>query len=416
MTGWNMKGIPVLDPTEILDWDSKTKLGEGSFGVVYKVRYKKRDEIVAVKVTKKDHLASVERKKRQFAHEICISQQLNHRGCVKCYEVFQCREFIYMVIELVEGGELLDIIRKNGRLEEHHASRITRQLLEVLVYMHSKGIVHRDLKPENLLVTSQDLETLDIKVIDFGFSKFFGHRRDQPPEFNLQRFISTSINRYESTSHSPELVASAKGSLKYLAPEILKQIAYHGGYPRVSTRTEIQKLDIYAAGIVSYVMLCGRFPSRSRTACDILDDAKRGLSFDCQGWESVSAEAKDFCISLTNPQIEERPLAIEALRHEWVLVSEPPTPAVERPPTSVVFEEIEFKSCQSEHLIDALRREDSDIDEPLTDEELSELLGVQQEEVPQDIPQVPQKPSTTIQMSVRHKKHDTAHHDSNQAH
>jgi len=80
--------------------------------------------------------------------------------------------YYYLLTEFCEGGELLNMIMRLKNFTEKNAARIMKQLLSAVAYCHSKHIVHRDLKPENMLFESKDIES-NIKIIDFGTSKFF---------------------------------------------------------------------------------------------------------------------------------------------------------------------------------------------------------------------------------------------------
>jgi len=86
------------------------------------------------------------------------------------HHIFESKKKIYLVTELLEGGELFDLIVERGHFSETDASKLIRKVVEALAYLHSKNIVHRDLKPENLLFSSSD--NLDsVRVTDFGLSK-----------------------------------------------------------------------------------------------------------------------------------------------------------------------------------------------------------------------------------------------------
>lgn len=109
----------------------------------------------------------------QFHREIQALRSLHHPNIISLLDVYITGDKIFIVMELMEGGELFDYVVEKGTLNEEEASRIVRKVTSALVYMHSKNIVHRDLKPENLLLlhkpkSSRDLE---VKIIDFGLSK-----------------------------------------------------------------------------------------------------------------------------------------------------------------------------------------------------------------------------------------------------
>lgn len=109
----------------------------------------------------------------QFHTEIQALRSLHHPNIITLYDVYITDEKIFIVMELMEGGELFDYVVQKGTLNEEEASKIVRKVTSALVYMHSKNIIHRDLKPENLLLTHKPRSSHDIevKIIDFGLSK-----------------------------------------------------------------------------------------------------------------------------------------------------------------------------------------------------------------------------------------------------
>ncbi|XP_042388586.1 CDPK-related protein kinase-like [Zingiber officinale] len=96
----------------------------------------------------------------------------NHNNLVKFYDACKDALNVYVVMELCEGGELLErILSRGGRYSEEDAKAIVIQILSVIVFCHLQGVVHRDLKPENFLFTTRD-ENAQMKLIDFGLSDF----------------------------------------------------------------------------------------------------------------------------------------------------------------------------------------------------------------------------------------------------
>jgi serine/threonine protein kinase len=85
-------------------------------------------------------------------------------------DVFETADRIFIVMELMDGGELFDYVVEKGTLSEEEASVIVRKITSAIAHMHANGVIHRDLKPENLLLTSK-LPNAEIKLIDFGLAK-----------------------------------------------------------------------------------------------------------------------------------------------------------------------------------------------------------------------------------------------------
>lgn len=151
------------------------EVGRGHFGHTCAAKGKKgelKDQVVAVKIISKAKMTtaiSIEDVRR----EIKILKALSgHKHLVKFHDACEDSNNVYIVMELCEGGELLDrILSRGGRYSEEDAKAIVRQILNVVAFCHLQGVVHRDLKPENFLFTSRN-EGADMKLIDFGLSDF----------------------------------------------------------------------------------------------------------------------------------------------------------------------------------------------------------------------------------------------------
>ncbi len=153
-----------------------------------------------------------------------ILKSVNHEHVIKTMDVFENEEKLCLVSEFMEGGELFDRIIAEKFLTEEKARVIMQQLLEGVEYLHDQGIVHRDIKPENVLCARADWP-YDIKVTDFGLSNMIEDGATADPSQALLSHVGTSY---------------------YLAPEVIGKKGY--GAP----------VDMWACGIVLYIMLCGR--------------------------------------------------------------------------------------------------------------------------------------------------------------
>ena len=122
-------------------------LGEGSFGKVKYAVNKETNEAVAIKILDKDKIQK-QNMGAQIKKEISIMKMINHPYVVCVKDVFATTSKIFLVLELVEGGELFDKIAAQGKLTEEQARFYFRQVAEGLDHCHSQGVCHRDLKPE----------------------------------------------------------------------------------------------------------------------------------------------------------------------------------------------------------------------------------------------------------------------------
>lgn len=144
------------------------QLGRGAFSVVQLGRHKATDTEYAIKVIDKPEMEEFD--KQCLIQEIAVLSAIKHPHIVCLYDVFDEAEHVYMVLEMVQGGELLDRLIQKTTYTEREAREICRIVMQAMNYCHSQKIAHRDLKPENLLLASMDDDTT-LKIADFGFAK-----------------------------------------------------------------------------------------------------------------------------------------------------------------------------------------------------------------------------------------------------
>jgi len=158
------KGENITDYYQIED-----ELGAGSFGVVRLATNKSTGEEVAVKII--DRKGLQEDDEVALRTEVQILSEVDHPNVVKMIEVFDEEEFLYIVLELMTGGELFDRIVEKENYSEKEAADTIRPIIDAVRYCHDNNIIHRDLKPENLLYETKE-ETSVIKISDFGLARF----------------------------------------------------------------------------------------------------------------------------------------------------------------------------------------------------------------------------------------------------
>ena len=146
-------------------------IGKGSFARVYLVENKETKERFAVKAFSKEYLLSQPKGKASLINEIEVMQQLDHPYVMKLEEVHESKNSIYLVLELLEGGELLNYISSKQNLGYRDYWKVMKCILEALAYMNNKGIMHRDLKPDNMILKTNDkLQNCTLKLVDFGLA------------------------------------------------------------------------------------------------------------------------------------------------------------------------------------------------------------------------------------------------------
>lgn len=259
-------------------------LGDGSFSVCRKCIQKSTGQPYAVKIVSR-------RLDCQQEINLLLACQ-GHSNIVTFHEVLFDEAHTYIVMELLEGGELLQKIRKHDRFTEAQASVIMRSLVSAVHYMHRKGIVHRDLKPENLLFKDSSEESV-IKVVDFGFARMMP---DKEKEGSMKTPCFT---------------------LHYAAPEVLHQAVQKG------TAGYNETCDWWSLGVILYTMLSGRAPFQSRskddTSASIIARIKGG-SFDMSGpeWLTISSQAKNLIKGLLTVDASRRLTICDLLQDEWL--------------------------------------------------------------------------------------------------
>ncbi|KAG7544887.1 EF-hand domain [Arabidopsis suecica] len=255
-------------------------LGHGQFGFTYVATDNNNGNCVAVKRIEKAKMTQpieVEDVKR----EVKILQALGgHENVVGFHNAFEDNNYIYIVMELCEGGELLDRIlaKKDSRYTEKDAAVVVRQMLKVAAECHLRGLVHRDMKPENFLFKSTE-EGSSLKATDFGLSDFI------KPGMKFQDIV---------------------GSAYYVAPEVLK-------------RRSGPESDVWSIGVITYILLCGRRPFWDKTQDGIFNEVMRKKpDFREVPWPTISNGAKDFVKKLLVKEPRARLTAAQALSHPWV--------------------------------------------------------------------------------------------------
>lgn len=141
------------------------ELGRGAFAVVKECTHKASGRKYAIKVI--DRAAMGDSNELSLQREIAIMKKVNHPNVIALRSVFEDKKHVYLVMELVTGGELFDKIVERGNYSEADAAELTRAIVEAIGYLHTLGIAHRDLKPENLLLKHKNSAT-EVKIADFG--------------------------------------------------------------------------------------------------------------------------------------------------------------------------------------------------------------------------------------------------------
>lgn len=149
-------------------YELQDKIRSGSFATIWRAKHRESGVVWAVKVVSRKELKPKD--DAQFLQEVAILHSLRHKNIVALNDFFEEKEYFYLVMQLLEGGDVFDRIVEKNHYTELDARDLARELLSAVAYMHERGVAHRDLKPQNLLLVSKE-DNSDIKVADFGFAK-----------------------------------------------------------------------------------------------------------------------------------------------------------------------------------------------------------------------------------------------------
>ncbi|CAO2831717.1 unnamed protein product [Amaranthus hypochondriacus] len=275
------KLIVLKDPTghDIEEnYELGKELGRGEFGVTYLCTDKSNGDVFACKkISKKKLKTAIDIE--DVRREVAIMRHMpKHPNIVTLKDTFEDDHAVHLVMELCEGGELFDRIVSRGHYTERAAAVVLRTIVEVVQACHKHGVMHRDLKPENFLFANKR-EASPLKAIDFGLSVFF-----------------TPGEKFD------EIV----GSPYYMAPEVLK-------------RNYGPEVDIWSAGVILYILLCGVPPFWAETEQGVAQAIIRStLDFKRDPWPRVSDNAKDLVRKMLDPDPARRLTAQQVLDHPWL--------------------------------------------------------------------------------------------------
>lgn len=262
-----------------------SKLGSGNFAEVKLAVHKETGQKYALKIINKKQyaLSSSSSRKNALLGEVEILQKINHPGCISIEETFETDDTLYLVLELVSGGELFDRIVSVGKFDEEKSRQYMIQMLEAVGYLHSQGIAHRDLKPENILLKSKDDDI--IKLSDFGLSRVM----------SSESFLKTMC-----------------GTPQYVAPEVLT----NGGIDKSGYNLAC---DLWSLGVIAYILLCGYPPFHEEKDVTLVDQILTAdFDFPDDPWTEISDEAKDFVEKLLVVDPSQRLDAATALDHPFI--------------------------------------------------------------------------------------------------
>lgn len=259
-------------------YEIKEDIGVGSYSVCKRCVHKATDAEYAVKV--------IDKSKRDPSEEIEILLRYGqHPNIITLKDVYDDGKCVYLVMELMRGGELLDRILRQRCFSEREASDVLCTIAKTMDYLHSQGVVHRDLKPSNILYMDESGNPESIRICDFGFAK--------------------QLRAENGLLMTPCYTAN------FVAPEVLKRQGYDAA------------CDIWSLGILLYTMLAGFTPFANGpddTPEEILARIGSGkYALSGGNWDSISDAAKDVVSKMLHVDPHQRLTAVQVLKHPWIV-------------------------------------------------------------------------------------------------
>ncbi|KAK6489845.1 ribosomal protein S6 kinase alpha-2 isoform X2 [Huso huso] len=262
-------------------YEIKEDVGIGAYSVCKRCVHKSTGVEYAVKI--------IDRSKRDPSEEIEILLRYGqHPNIITLKDVYDDGKYVYLIMELMRGGELLDRILRQKCFSEREASAVLCTITKTVEYLHSQGVVHRDLKPSNILYVDETGDPESIRICDFGFAK--------------------QLRAENGLLMTPCYTAN------FVAPEVLKRQGYDAA------------CDIWSLGILLYTMLAGFTPFANGpddTPEEILARIGSGI-FALSGgnWDTISDAAKDIVSKMLHVDPHQRLTAPQVLRHPWIVSRE----------------------------------------------------------------------------------------------
>ncbi|XP_050771475.1 ribosomal protein S6 kinase alpha-3 isoform X2 [Gymnogyps californianus] len=259
-------------------YEVKEDIGVGSYSICKRCVHKASNMEYAVKI--------IDKSKRDPTEEIEILLRYGqHPNIITLKDVYDDGKYVYVVTELMKGGELLDKILRQKFFSEREASAVLFTITKTVEYLHAQGVVHRDLKPSNILYVDESGNPESIRICDFGFAK--------------------QLRAENGLLMTPCYTAN------FVAPEVLKRQGYDAA------------CDIWSLGVLLYTMLTGYTPFANGpddTPEEILARIGSG-KFSLSGgyWNTVSDTAKDLVSKMLHVDPHQRLTAAQVLSHPWIV-------------------------------------------------------------------------------------------------
>jgi serine/threonine protein kinase len=253
------------------------EIGHGMYGIVLKCEDIETRLIYACKQIPKSRIGNhLERLK----YQVEFLKNYAHPYLVQLHDARESENNYYLILELVPGGSLDKLLKVHGSFPEVIVKKWVRQIIECMIFLNERRIVHRDMKPANILLTDQDYQKADIKIVDFDLSKKL-----------MEEGTGTRV-----------------GTPLYIAPEVLRSENYD------------YRVDVWSLGCTMYELLTGRYLFQVRDERALIARHERIRSYGVEFEEGcgISQEAQGFIRSMLVYDKEQRPMFSDLIRHSYL--------------------------------------------------------------------------------------------------
>lgn len=287
--GFFLTNVPyegVMKKNFNTEFDLLDVIGKGTNSEVRKCRHKHTGKLYAVKISNRDGLGHEGMRDDEIQILIKFGQ---HPNIITVKDIFIETDsngelMVYLVTELMQGGEMFHKIQRQKMFSEREASAVMKTITSTVSYLHENDVAHRDLKPSNILYVDDSGDPTTIRIVDFGFAKQLRHENG--------------------------LLMTPCFTKNYVAPEVLSKQAYD------------VSCDIWSLGCIMYTMLGGQTPfhiSETDSEEDILKKLNNDdLKLIGGNWDFVSDLAKDLLKQMLTFDVNKRPSAKDVLNHDWI--------------------------------------------------------------------------------------------------
>jgi serine/threonine protein kinase len=266
-------------------------IGKGGSGSVYQVKHRISNVQYACKIVKWNRVMN---DMQSMISEIEIMKHIHHRNVLSMYELYQTPRALWMILELVSGGDLSHYIASYPNYNEVIACKLMKQILLGIEYLHEHRIIHRDIKPENILLSTSQT-TGEVKIADFGLSTMIGVHDYQVLAGNLKQC---------------NILTDVWGTREYFAPELIDR---HYGF----------QVDIWSCGCILYELVIGKqvfaYNNYFDSEQSFYKRVKSGkYNQNMHEYRSLSSNLRNLISSMLQVDPRERFSAKECLSSSWI--------------------------------------------------------------------------------------------------